>query len=130
MSKKNDLIFQERLAAAEEELKALYMELYHDEEAYDYFLTMLKDNFDHRKPALKKLDEQRRKEPDWYKRRDLLGMLMYVQAFGRTGPEWNGTLKRASTTCTSCPSSRARKAGATAAMRSRTSATWTRSSAP
>ncbi|MBQ8082828.1 MAG: amylosucrase, partial [Clostridia bacterium] len=93
MSKKNDLIFQERLAAAEEEMKALYMELYHDEEAYDYFLTMLKDNFDHRKPALKKLDEQRRKEPDWYKRRDLLGMLMYVQAFGRTGPEWNGTLK-------------------------------------
>ena len=93
MSKKNDLIFQERLAAAEEELKALYMELYHDEEAYDYFLTMLKDNFDHRTPALKKLDEQRRKEPDWYKRRDLLGMLMYVQAFGRTGPEWNGTLK-------------------------------------
>ena len=76
MSKKNDLIFQERLAAAEEEMKALYMELYHDEEAYDYFLTMLKDNFDHRKPALKKLDEQRRKEPDWYKRRDLLGMLM------------------------------------------------------
>ena len=93
MSKKNDLIFEERLAAAEEELKWLYMELYDDEEAYDYFLTMLKDNFEHRKPALKKLDEQRLKEPDWYKRRDLLGMLMYVQAFGRTGPEWNGTLK-------------------------------------
>ena len=59
MSKKNDLIFAERLAAAEDELKWLYMELYDDEEAYDYFLTMLKDNFDHRKPALKKLDEQR-----------------------------------------------------------------------
>ena len=92
MSKKNDLIFAERLAAAEDELKWLYMELYDDEEAYDYFLTMLKDNFDHRKPALKKLDEQRLAEPDWYKRRDLLGMLMYVQAFGRDGKEWNGTL--------------------------------------
>ncbi len=93
MSKKSDLIFQERLAAAEDELKWLYMELYDDEEAYDYFITMLKDNYDHRKPALKKLDEQRLAEPDWYKRRDLLGMLMYVQAFGREGKEWNGTLK-------------------------------------
>ena len=93
MSKKSDLIFQERLAAAEDELKWLYMELYDDEEAYDYFITMLKDNYDKRKPALKKLDEQRLAEPDWYKRRDLLGMLMYVQAFGREGKEWNGTLK-------------------------------------
>ncbi|MEE1299380.1 MAG: amylosucrase, partial [Acutalibacteraceae bacterium] len=73
MSKKSDLIFQERLAAAEDELKWLYMELYDDEEAYDYFITMLKDNYDKRKPALKKLDEQRLAEPDWYKRRDLLG---------------------------------------------------------
>ena len=93
MSKKNDAIFAERLAAREDELKWLYMELYNDEEAYDYFLTMLKDNFEHRKPALKKLDEKRLKEPDWYKRRDLLGMLMYVQAFGREGKEWNGTLQ-------------------------------------
>ncbi|MBO7681936.1 MAG: hypothetical protein J6T17_04175, partial [Clostridia bacterium] len=92
MSKKSDLVFAERLAAAEDELKWLYMELYDDEEAYDYFVTMLKDNYDRRKPALKKLDEQRLSEPDWYKRRDLLGMLMYVQAFGREGREWNGTL--------------------------------------
>lgn len=93
MSKKSDAIFAERLAAREDELKWLYMELYKDEEAYDYFITMLKDNFEHRKPALKKLDEKRLAEPDWYKRRDLLGMLMYVQAFGREGKEWNGTLQ-------------------------------------
>ncbi len=33
MSKKSDLVFAERLAAAEDELKWLYMELYDDEEA-------------------------------------------------------------------------------------------------
>lgn len=93
MSKKTDAVFAERLAACEDELKWLYMELYHDEEAYDYFLKMLKTNYDARKTALKKLDEQRLNEPDWYKRRDLLGMLMYVQAFGREGKEWNGTLQ-------------------------------------
>ena len=90
-TKQNGLVFAARLAAAEEELKALYDALYHDDEAYDYFVAMLKRNFDARKAALKKLDEKRLKEPEWYKRRDLLGMLMYVQAFGREG-DASGTL--------------------------------------
>ncbi len=93
MSKKTDAVFAARLAAAEDEMKALYDELYHDEQAYDYFVSMLKRNYDARKTALKRLDEQRLNEPDWYKRRDLLGMLMYVQAFGREGTAWNGTLQ-------------------------------------
>lgn len=93
MTQKSDLVFEERLAACEDELKQLYMGLYHDEEAYDYFLKMLKQNFDARKPELKALDKKRLAEPGWYKRRDILGMLMYVQAFGRDGNEWNGTLQ-------------------------------------
>ena len=92
MSKKTDLVFAERLAAAEDELKQLYLELYGDEASYDYFIAMLKKNYDERKAALRKLDEQRLADPGWFKRRDLLGVLMYVQAFGRDGKEWNGTL--------------------------------------
>lgn len=90
---KADAAFPKRLAAAEAELKDLYLSLYGDEAQYEAFLSMLKRNYKARKAALKKLDEERLEDPGWYKRRDLLGMLMYVQAFGREGPAWNGTLQ-------------------------------------
>jgi len=60
VSKKNDLIFAERLAAAEDELKWLYCELYGtDETAFRYFCDMLRQSFKQRRQSLRTLDQQR-----------------------------------------------------------------------
>ena len=76
--------FWTRLNACYEELKWLYLELYHDQGAFDYFCAMLEDAYQARGPQLKALDEARLSDPDWYKDRGMLGMLMYVQCFGGT----------------------------------------------
>jgi amylosucrase len=44
-----------------------------------------------RKPNLKKLDESRAKNTDWYKKSDLLGMMLYTDAFAEN---LNGVKKR------------------------------------
>ena len=74
--------FNRRLDAVYDEMKWLYGELYHgDEQAFDYFLTMLHNNYKERKKSLRELDEAREVVPDWYKDGGLLGMLMYTQCF-------------------------------------------------
>ena len=74
--------FRTRFENCEEELRARYMDLYHgDEAAWDYFTGMLYHAWQERSTALKKLDRQRLKNPDWYRGHNLLGMLMYVSAF-------------------------------------------------
>ena len=65
-----------------EELKWLYMELYHDEQAFRYFLQMLEKNARERRPALRKIDQQRQEDEHWYHSNRLLGMMLYVQNFG------------------------------------------------
>ena len=77
--------FQTRFAQFEGELHAHYAALYHeDEQAWDYFCGMLHLAWQNRPEPLKKLDEERLQNPDWYRGRDLLGMLMYVSSFAGT----------------------------------------------
>ena len=74
--------FDVRLERHLDELKWLYCELYHnDEEAFRYFLEMLRNAWKNRKKALRDQDAKREADPDWYRRRDLLGMMLYVNAF-------------------------------------------------
>ncbi|MBQ6539761.1 MAG: amylosucrase, partial [Oscillospiraceae bacterium] len=80
-----DHVFKERFMRREDELKWLYMELYNgDTAAYDYFCGMIYKAYEARSDSLKKLDSDREKHPDWYKGHKLVGMLMYVKAFGGT----------------------------------------------
>ena len=51
--------FTNRLARHHDELKWLYCELYHDEEAFAYFVQMLKRSWDQRKTALRNQDVKR-----------------------------------------------------------------------
>lgn len=75
--------FDKRLEENIDELKWLYMELYHnDHVAFDYFIEMLRRNWKERKAALRKLDDQRLANPNWYHANDLLGMMMYTECFG------------------------------------------------
>lgn len=76
--------FDRRLARHRAELRQVYDGLYHDAAAYDYFEAMLRRMWQERSAALKRLDARREKDPDWYRGRDLLGMLMYTQAFAGT----------------------------------------------
>ena len=77
--------FAARFARHEDELKWLYCELYHnDMRAYEYFVGMIERAYQDRPEALKALDRAREADPDWYRRRDLVGMLMYVNAFAGT----------------------------------------------
>jgi amylosucrase len=74
--------FLERLRPREEELRQLYLSLYHgDQNAYGYFLAMLRRCWEERSETLKALDEARVAYPDWYRSRSLVGMLMYADAF-------------------------------------------------
>ncbi|MBQ7465602.1 MAG: alpha-amylase family protein [Oscillospiraceae bacterium] len=66
------------------ELQRVYDGLYHDAAAYEYFETMLRRMWQARSAALRRLDARREKNPDWYRGRDLLGMLMYTNAFAGT----------------------------------------------
>ena len=73
--------FHNRLYRRLDELKWLYMELYRDEEAFDYFVKMLQSCWSQRKQPLREQDTRREGDPGWYRRRDLLGMMLYVDAF-------------------------------------------------
>ena len=74
--------FEQRLEKHYDEMKWLYCELYHnDEQAFDYFIEMLWASYQARKPALRKWDKARQKDPNWYRNKEMLGMLMYTHAF-------------------------------------------------
>ncbi len=75
---------EQRLAQRMDELKWLYMELYHgDEAAFSYFTQMLRRMYADRKDALRRLDARRGKHPDWYRSEKMLGMMLYVDAFAK-----------------------------------------------
>ena len=74
-------LFEQRLSQRRDELKWLYLELYHDEAAFHYFVQMLRRCWDERKPSLRTQDKKREADPGWYRRRDILGMMLYVDAF-------------------------------------------------
>ena len=82
--KKQKPVFDIRLKRHEQELRELYDALYHNERAYTSFLEMLRRMWEARGARLRELDAQREQNPDWYRGRDLLGMLMYVDAFAGT----------------------------------------------
>ena len=79
------LEFYDRFCRHEAELTQLYRELYHnDMAAFDRFAAMLYDAYTARPEALKLMDRAREAHGDWYKGHDLVGMLMYVNAFAGT----------------------------------------------
>ena len=79
-----DKEFTKRLAVSYEEMQWLYNELYHDEHAFDYFLTMLYRCYSQRPKKLQKWDQKRTKAGDWYKQGSMLGMVLYTDCFAGT----------------------------------------------
>ena len=79
-----DPIFDSRLKAREDELRWLYMEMYQDAHAYEYFISMLQRMYKERRQELKDIDAGREVFPEWYRDKNTLGVLMYTQCFGGT----------------------------------------------
>lgn len=80
MSKADD-IFQKRLAKHHDELKWLYMELYQNDSMFAELCENMYQYYKERKRQLKARDEQREKKPDWFKKNDMLGMMLYIDNF-------------------------------------------------
>ena len=76
--------FRKRLKDTMDELKWLYMELYHDENAFKYFISMIRRNYRERKASLRKLDMERSQSTGWYHHSEMMGMMMYTDCFSGT----------------------------------------------
>ena len=79
--KKQDRVFAERLGRHHDELRWLYMELYGNDDMFAELCDQMKWYYDQRNDKLKKLDAQREAEGEWYRKRDMLGMMMYIDNF-------------------------------------------------
>ena len=74
--------YKNRFERHYDELKWLYFELYHNQDMYFLQLcSAILDFYRDRSSSLKNLDREREKNPDWYRNNDLLGMMMYTDAF-------------------------------------------------
>ncbi len=79
--KRSDEIFRRRLDRHHDELRWLYMELYGNDDMFAELCGQMKWYYDQRNEGLKKLDEEREAEGEWYRKRDMLGMMMYIDNF-------------------------------------------------
>ena len=81
MTKKEEALFQSRLARHLDELRWLYMELYDNDSMFAELCDELRVYADERPAALKKRDLEREADPEWYKSNDLTGMMLYIDNF-------------------------------------------------
>ena len=78
---KKDEIFQRRLERYHDELRWLYMELYQNGDMFAELCERLHGFYSSRKARLRKRDESREKDPDWFRGSDMLGMMLYIDQF-------------------------------------------------
>ncbi len=77
--------FRNRYECREEELRSLYEQLYPGQkEGFAYLIQRMYQNYVERPVPLRKIDRKREKDPGWYKGNDILGMMMYTDAFAGT----------------------------------------------
>ena len=74
--------YQKRLQRHLDELKWLYCELYPGrEDMFAQLCEQMEAWYQDRPESEKKLDREREQEPAWYSRQDMLGMMLYIDAF-------------------------------------------------
>ena len=77
--------WEKRLEGFWDELKWLYFELYPGrEDQFEALCGIIRQRSEERSADLKALDAKRLADPDWYKRNDMVGMMMYTDAFAGT----------------------------------------------
>lgn len=76
--------FEQRLRRHHDELRWLYMELYDNGSMFYELVERLRSFYQERRDSLKTIDRSREADPNWYRRNDLLGMMLYIDNFGGT----------------------------------------------
>ena len=77
-----ETVYGRRLGRHYDELKWLYCELYEGGGAdFEKLCGIMEKRSRERDAGLKRLDRKREEDPDWYKRNDMAGMMMYADAF-------------------------------------------------
>lgn len=84
MNKTENQEFQRRLQAHHDELRWLYMELYNNGSMFFELMECLEKFYAERSQTLKAIDRKREADPNWYRRNDLVGMMLYIDNFGGT----------------------------------------------
>lgn len=78
---KGDNVYLKRLERHHDELRWLYMELYNNDSMFAELGDNMRQFYLDRDKELKKRDEKRAANPNWYKQNDLLGMMFYIDNF-------------------------------------------------
>ncbi len=73
--------FKERLAVHHDELRWLYMELYDNSDMFAELCDTMHEYAVGRDEDLQELDHKREQDPDWYRKNDMLGMMLYIDNF-------------------------------------------------
>ena len=84
MSQKTIDEFEQRLKKHHDELRWLYMELYDNGSMFFELVERLRQFYLERREGLKEIDRQKERDPHWYRRNDLLGMMLYIDNFAGT----------------------------------------------
>ena len=79
-----DEIFYRRMQKNQDELRWLYMELYNNDSMYAELCETIHGFYEERNRTLRSMDRKREADPEWYKKNDLLGMMLYIENFGGT----------------------------------------------
>ena len=78
---KGDNVYLKRLERHHDELRWLYMELYNNDSMFAELGDNMRQFYLDRDKELKKRDEKRAANPNWYKQNDRLGMMFYIDNF-------------------------------------------------
>lgn len=73
--------YQNRFEKHLDELKWLYMELYDNEEMFTELCEEMYRFYNERSHELKELDTKRLEDPQWYRKNDMMGMMLYINNF-------------------------------------------------
>ena len=74
-------IFAQRMEKHQDELRWFYMELYGNDAMYAELCEQMHDYYLKRSTELKKRDIKKEKNPDWFKEKEMLGMMLYIDNF-------------------------------------------------
>ena len=74
-------IFAQRMEKHQDELRWLYMELYGNDAMYAELCEQMHDYYLKRSTELKKRDIKKEKNSDWFKEKEMLGMMLYIDNF-------------------------------------------------
>lgn len=81
---KDSDIFEKRLKKHHDELRWLYMELYDNDAMFAELCDQMYAYHLARNQKMKMLDQKREKNPEWFRRKDMLGMMLYIDNFAGT----------------------------------------------